>query len=122
MQCTPQQIEEKKRLAQLKLLSKRKRDDNLMGVHNRENHQLEARPNSSSPNKQFVFKPYTKTKPTLPFYGQKKVITANIHLISEYRFAVDLSRYSVEAIDVFKTIPTKSYSKSRSYSNQKCNS
>ncbi|GJQ85471.1 hypothetical protein Trydic_g23894 [Trypoxylus dichotomus] len=50
-----------------------------------------------------------KTKPQLPFYGTNKVITANFYLISEFRFAVNLSGYLTQAVDTFKTIPTKSY-------------
>ncbi|KAI4457252.1 dna annealing helicase and endonuclease zranb3 family member [Holotrichia oblita] len=112
MQCTPEQIEEKRKLAQQKLLYKRAKDDSsTTAAYNQENRVNNVGTSNSlhSPNKQFLFKPYTKTKPVLPFYGTNKLITANFYLISELRFAVNLSEYFAPAIDIFKTITSKSY-------------
>lgn len=41
----------------------------------------------------------------------KKVITCTCSMISSSRFQVNISGYSAKLIDVFKTIPTRSYSK-----------
>lgn len=114
MQCTPKEIEEKRKLARLKLLCKRvKGDSSTAAVQNQEirvNNVSTSNNIVHSPNKEFLFKPYTKTKPVLPFYGTNKVVTANFYLISEFRFAVSLSEYFTQAIEIFKTIPSKSYS------------
>lgn len=52
-------------------------------------------------------------KPTTPnkFYGNPSLITVKCSLISPERFQVDLSGFSEDAIAIFKTIPSRSYSK-----------
>lgn len=59
---------------------------------------------------------WTPTKPNT-FYGLSSRITAKCSIIAEDRFQVDLSGYSEEAIEIFKTIPSRSYDpKSRMWS------
>lgn len=44
------------------------------------------------------------------FYGiNEQKITGNVHMIANDRFAVDLSKFYTPVIDVFRTIPSKSY-------------
>lgn len=126
MQCTPEQIAEKRRLAQQKLAQKRLMIENVnakspevfLTSNNRNsffnkpgdycnNH------NSVRSPKQFTFKPYDKQKTTPQQSNQTKtnVITGTCYLISECRFAVELTGFSTPAINIFKTIPSKSYSK-----------
>lgn len=45
------------------------------------------------------------------FYGNKSIITGTCVLTSGDRFSVELSGFSSPAIDMFKSIPTRQYSK-----------
>lgn len=123
MQCTAEEIAEKRRLAQQKLAQKRLTLENASATCsdrnitsnsyvNKPSSPLVSRNNLQSP-KQFTFKPYTKQKLTPPAKNETKtdVITGTCYLISDFRFAVDLSAFSAAAVDIFKTIPTRSYSK-----------
>lgn len=47
------------------------------------------------------------------FYGQNQKQTAKCGLISQDRFAVELSNFNDEAIQIFKTVPSRSYGKFR---------
>ena len=107
MQCTPKQIEEKRKLAQMKLFAKYKRDSSPKGNQRTLNQSMK---NDGSPLKHYNFNPYDKPKSVLPFYGKTSVVTVNSQLISEDRFIVNLSTFSTAVIDVFKTIPSRLYS------------
>lgn len=120
MQCTPEQIEQKKRLAQQKLAAKNKSPLQPTKLTSNSNHLVQSvvkdifnnkNGNSNSSPKSFKFKPYERPKNVLPFYGKKEPITGSVYLISEHRFAVDLSEFSAPALEIFKSIPTRSYSK-----------
>lgn len=128
MQCTVEEIEEKRRLAQLRLKNKYKdlgknndnanRSNSLINQSAPSPQKLYMNSNNSqikvlyqNPNKSFSprqTKPYEK--PVITFYGNNKAITGSCSLISEDRFVVELSGYSQEAIEIFKAIPTRSYS------------
>lgn len=144
MQCTAQEIEEKRKQAQEKLLIKKnlissinQNSSNLLRygsdgsfINKSSSNLLNNTSNSSaspktltfksdgpkSPfkflktNNSFNFKPYDKAKQTSPF-GKNNIVTGTCALISEDRFTVELSGYSAPAIEVFKTIPSKIYSK-----------
>lgn len=120
MQCTPEQIEQKRKLAQQKLAQKYQNNQSPIKTcaptanQTTPNLLKAATANSKSP-KQFTFKPYEKpnAKPSTAqqFYGNTKTITGSCYLISDERFAVDLAGYSAQAIAIFKTIPTRFYSK-----------
>lgn len=106
MQCSLDKIEENRRLAQQKLALKRLNSSSPL----KEN--VTSTSSSSRSPKQFTFKPYEKTKPVQSFYNKPvNVITASCRLISDSRFAVDTSTFSTTAINVFKTIPSRYYSK-----------
>lgn len=133
MQCTPAEIEAKKRQAQERLANKYKRLLTVNGTENTnsfvKNQQsfgnvsnqikfngngndikvLYKSPNAKigSPSSSKTFKPYDK--PTIQFYGNNKVTTVKFSLISEERFIIELSTYSNEIIIILKTMPTKSY-------------
>lgn len=118
MQCTPEQIEQKRKLAQQKLAQKYQSRSPIKTFTSTANPTTPitfkaSTSNTKSP-KQFTFRPYEKpsAKPstTQQFYGNTKTITGTCYLVSEERFAVDLSGYSAQAITVFKTIPTRFYS------------
>lgn len=119
MQCTPEQIEQKRREAQQKLAAKSKSP--LLSTNLTSKLNPSVQPvvrdifnrnggNSQSP-KSFKFKPYERPKQVLPFYSKKEPITGTAYLVSEDRFAVDLSEFSAPAVEIFKSIPTRSYSK-----------
>lgn len=116
MQCTAEQIEEKKRLAQNKLAQKyglnspNKSFSNSSSTLNAAKSDLKQLPSGTNSPKAFKFKPYDKPTSALSFYGKASLVTASCYLISESRFAVDLNGYSSAAIDVFKTIPSRNYS------------
>lgn len=120
MQCTPQEIEEKRRRAQLKLSQKNANRNspnqtNFAGVNNQTNRSGLTNPgrtnNSFKSTNLFNNKPNDKPQPSTSFYGQNKVISGVCSLISEDRFKVELSAFSQPAIDIFKTMPTRIYSK-----------
>lgn len=120
MQCTPEQIEQKRKLAQQKLAQKFQTRSPIKTCAPIANPTtptlLNASTSSYKSPKQFTFKPYEKkpsAKPstTQQFYGNTKTITGTCSLVSDDRFAVDLSGYSAQAIAAFKTIPTRFYSK-----------
>lgn len=106
MYCTPEQIEEKRKLAQMKLHAKYKSDSSPRG-----NRQIlnQSTKNGGSPLKQYHFNPYDKRKATLPFYVKTDVITVSSQLISEDRFVVNLSAFDTSVINVFRTIPSRLY-------------
>lgn len=120
MQCTAEQIEEKRKLAQQRLAAKKSKSpllsaqltSNLKPSVQRVAKDIFSRNgSSSSPSpKHFKFKPYEKPKNALPFYNKKEPIASSFYLISEDRFAADLSEFSAPALEIFKTIPTRSYS------------
>ncbi|RZB39001.1 SWI/SNF-related matrix-associated actin-dependent regulator of chromatin subfamily A-like protein 1 [Asbolus verrucosus] len=112
MQCTPEEIERKKRLAQQKLAQKQLQSPRRYNLENYTN----VLP--SPPKTQFTFKnqsarhnfkPYEKPAAVAQFYGKDKVVTGKCSLITEERFVVELSGFSSQAIDLFKTIPTRNY-------------
>lgn len=129
MQCTPEQIAEKRRLAQQKLAQKRLMVENVNAkpqntfitsndrnsfYKNTSNESFNGANSVKSP-KQFTFKPYDKQK-TTPQQSNlnqtpTKVTSGTCYLISECRFAVELTGFSTAAVGIFKTIPSKSYSK-----------
>lgn len=43
------------------------------------------------------------------FYGQQKTVTGKCVLISQDKFCVQLQGFSEEAVNIFKTIPSRSY-------------
>lgn len=119
MQCTPEQIEQKRREAQQKLAAKNK-SPLLPPANLTSNVKPSVEPvvrdifnrnggTNQSP-KSFKFKPYERPKTVLPFYSKKEPITATVYLISEDRFAVDISEFSAAAVEIFKSIPSRSYS------------
>lgn len=119
MQCTPEEIEQKKREAQQKLAAKKKNllpavtnlTPNLKSpVHSAGKDVFIKNGNTTESPKKFKFKPYERPKTVLPFYSKKDPITGTTYLINENRFAVDFSEFSAAAVEVFKTIPTRSYS------------
>lgn len=111
MQCTKEEIERKKREAQQKLAARNK---NLLPPILTSNSNSPVKhvfnTNHSSSPKNFKFKPYEKTKTTSSFYNQKQPIRGTVYLISEDRFAVDLSEFSAPAVEIYKCIPSRSYS------------
>lgn len=129
IKCTPEQIEEKRRLAQQKLLAKKNvqngspvaqnscnilsSDYNVVHATSDIFNQHSSTTATQGSPKHFNFKPYEKPKQSLPFKEKNSVVTGSCYLVSEDRFAIDLSEYSSLAISVFKTIPTRSYSKDR---------
>lgn len=119
MQCTSEQIEEKRRQAQQKLAAKNSKSP-IPPPHLTSNSNFHVQPavknifsrdRGGSPNsKNFKFKPYEKPKNVLQFYNKKEPITGSVYLVSEERFAVDISEFSVPVVEVFKAIPSRSYS------------
>lgn len=162
MDCTPEQIETKRRLALAKLQAKKFREslendntkigNNLkvssssvnfqqnkpsptnfntsVNIQNNttynnatvQNNLFKSKagssyPNHSSPskilsnsNKCHNVTPYSKTAVSpQKFFGN--TITGTIYLISDTRFEVNLSGFHAKAIEVFKSIPTRSYGK-----------
>jgi hypothetical protein len=120
MQCTPEEIEKKRRIALEKLARKKFHSPLKPNLENL-NGEITAPQHSLSPSKQrFNFKaheqvrhnakPYDKPKEALQFYGKDKVVTGRCSLITEERFVVELSGFSTPALDVFKAIPTRNYS------------
>ncbi|KAK4874248.1 hypothetical protein RN001_013608 [Aquatica leii] len=122
MQCTAEEIERKRKLAQEKLLNNK-----IKNTTNNFNHE---KPGSVSPfkfkrlnafthNKDNLkspvtksvnsFSPYNKPKQVLQFYGKNAVVTGTCMLTSENRFVVDLSGYSHLAVEIFKTLKSRSY-------------
>lgn len=110
MQCTPEQIEQKKREAQQRLAAKNKSPLPSTSKSNQPVVQNAFNRNDSSNSKSFKFKPYDRPKAVLPFYNKKEPITGSVYLICEDRFAVDLSEFNAPAVEIFKSIPSKSYS------------
>jgi SWI/SNF-related matrix-associated actin-dependent regulator 1 of chromatin subfamily A len=119
MQCTPEEIEKKRRIALEKLARKKFHSPLKPNLENL-NGEITAPQHSLSPSKQrFNFKaheqvrhnakPYDKPKEALQFYGKDKVVTGRCSLITEERFVVELSGFSTPALDVFKAIPTRNY-------------
>lgn len=114
MQCTPEEIEAKRKLAREKL------DRNRSNLERPEAQQ-------SSPNKfRFVSKdskgtykhnekpyerPFEAAKPTFSVFSKEKTVTGKCSLLTETRFVVELSGFNEAAISVFKTIPSRNYGK-----------
>ncbi|KAK5641352.1 hypothetical protein RI129_009899 [Pyrocoelia pectoralis] len=124
MQCTPQEIEQKRRLAQERL--SKKVESSISSCHKNVGANLNSplkRPNSvslssfhnliaKSPSKTThinKYTPYAKPKPVVQFYGKTNIITGTCSLISDTRFTVELNNYSAPAVEIFKTIPSRSY-------------
>nr|XP_022916866.1 SWI/SNF-related matrix-associated actin-dependent regulator of chromatin subfamily A-like protein 1 isoform X1 [Onthophagus taurus] len=99
MQCTPAEIEEKRRQAQLKLLAK--------SQHNPINNHNSPSTSLNHQNK-FNFKLYNKSKSEV-FYGSNKVVTISFSLISESRFVANSSDFHEASVHVFKSISSKNY-------------
>ncbi|XP_967843.2 SWI/SNF-related matrix-associated actin-dependent regulator of chromatin subfamily A-like protein 1 [Tribolium castaneum] len=109
MQCTPEEIEQKRRLALEKLAKKR--------LLSPQSHNLQSEKNAA-PQSPFRFKDQSQAckhnakpydKPVLSFYGKDAVVTGKTSLIKEDRFVVELSGFSTPAIEIFKTMPTRNY-------------
>ncbi|XP_045478328.1 SWI/SNF-related matrix-associated actin-dependent regulator of chromatin subfamily A-like protein 1 [Harmonia axyridis] len=124
MQCSPAEIERKRQEA-LKKLAKKKSPLRIQNPPaNSTNGYI---PLAVSPKPKFKFtksfpgisnknhnaKPYERTKTTNDttpqFTTNEPKITAKCVLQSETRFVVELSAFSSQAIEVFKTIPSKNY-------------
>ena len=133
MQCTPEEIELKRRQAQLKLEQKKQSNSNIGAFSNlKPSSPLQKYPSNNSffdtspgfsrnnslvihshnsPLKHSITKPYDKPKLTVPFNsGKSEVTNGTCYLISEDRFCIDIKNYCPPAIEVFKSIPSKSYS------------
>lgn len=124
MQCTAEQIEEKRRQAKERLARKLQSPVKPPQLPN-----LQVTPSSTSPRFKFnrnktagvtpkkCFKPYQK--PTdqniqinqKTFYGKNNsMVTIKLSMVSTQRFVADLD-YFQQAIDIFKTIPSRNYCK-----------
>ncbi|KAF5302073.1 hypothetical protein FQR65_LT08623 [Abscondita terminalis] len=111
MQCTAEEIERKRKFALEKLNGKIKfPSPNQEKLNNVSPFKFNSINSSKSPLKKSInaYKPYSKIKPTL-FYGETNVVTCTCALMSENRFVVNVSAYSVPTIEIFKTIKSKSY-------------
>lgn len=125
MQCTADQIEEKRRLAQQKLAARQNQTGIVQSSPVRSFNATNVSPKpwvrpeksswgrngSFSSSKSHSPKPYDKPANPGQFYGKQNVVTGTCSLISDERFVVELSGFSQQAIEVFKTIPSRSYSK-----------
>lgn len=129
MQCSLEQIEEKRKLAKQKLARKYSTKQINRNENKIENAFVQLGPNKSdivrpnlmetkmlfsrneSPSKYISpvkERPKPYEKPVINFYG-KSTITGTCSLISQDRFAVELSGFNTNAIELFKSIPTRSY-------------
>lgn len=120
MECTPEQIEEKRRIALAKLHA-RKLQFNQSVSNNLKNNVLnqtfkpespgsssyQAKMLSDSSIKAYNNTPYSKPVSPQKFFG--KIVTGTMALISENRFEVCLSDFNEKAIQIFKTIPSRVY-------------
>ncbi|KAB0793416.1 hypothetical protein PPYR_13036 [Photinus pyralis] len=120
MQCTPEEIERKRRLAQERLSKKTKSPFSHCSAETNLNSPPKRTPletcrsnTAKSPSSYTPYTnkytPYGKPKPVLQFYGAKNVVTGTCSLISDTRFTVELSSYSAPCIDTFKTISSRFY-------------
>lgn len=124
MQCSAQEIEEKRRQAMLKLAARQQKQANNTTSYLQSNNQTYNQPrgnffqengnkSSFSPNKKTwgsrQTTPYSRPSASTSTFDNINVITATCNLISEERFTVEMSRFFDPAIQIFKTMPTRSY-------------
>lgn len=121
MACSKEEIE-RKRLAALQ-----KRQSNLTSKINNSpfspgtsygNHASSAGPSQAGPAKSFSsntqksYHPYTKPSNNIKEANTvpvTKIVSGTVYLISEERFEVNPSEFCTPLINIFKTMPSKSY-------------
>lgn len=129
MSCTPEEIEEKRRIAQERLKARKSNENAVItspptkfyGAQNSTNslllflnsvQQNKIKPNTLTKNRILASQPYQKKNESTglaPVF--RKTVTCTCSLISDDRFVVESSGYSEKLINQFKSIPSKVYGK-----------
>lgn len=121
MECTPEEIAEKRRVALERLKAKKEAmakakelSSNTTGKASTASVVSTTIPTYSYQNARNVSHPYAnKMSPKNAVNNKQefKVISCSCYMISESRFEVNPSGFSNKLIDVFRTIPSKGYGK-----------
>lgn len=127
MQCTAEEIEEKRRQAKLRLDKNNKLGSpaassplirnqsssftangrKLLMDNSSSVKVLYQSPMKNGNSPKNFNKPYDK--PTVEFYGNDKTRVVKCSLITEDRFTVEMSQFDPEIVNIMKTLPTRSY-------------
>lgn len=116
MECTPEEIAEKKRIALERLKAKREALSVAMAktkeqpMASNTSHKIITNPYNNARN---LSHPYDTSKSSLNTNSMKnnaiKLISCSCYMITESRFVVSASGFFNKLIDVFKTIPSRAY-------------
>ncbi|XP_047535168.1 SWI/SNF-related matrix-associated actin-dependent regulator of chromatin subfamily A-like protein 1 [Vanessa atalanta] len=113
MACTKEEIE-RKRLAALQKRQEKLNNKQCLRMNTFSPINSSAGPVKSSAASSIGFHPYGKPENSKSFaenasIPSTKVVTGTVYLISEDRFEVNPSEFSAPLINIFKTIPSKTY-------------
>lgn len=126
MECTPEEIAEKRRIALERLKAKKEamakatKESTVLSTSKHistnpyQDARIRAHPYASKVSSTATYNVSNQKEQTVPI-PCKVIVTCSCYMISESRFEVKPSAFNNKLIDVFKTFPSRSYGRNRLY-------